>query len=373
MPIHKFFKTKRKLKNDSTAGANHPDNSGILSKPFPPLASRAKSPSDLLDMVGYPRLYNVSSPNLAQQQEEENTKRPPVGPRRVSFHASPPPPPPPLLMPKPKMAVPPTRRMLLRSGWADKTLVEGEEDPPKTPKLRDAPSELEALHQQLLMYQEEQQAWAKRDDEHRKREEWMRKKLEETQAQLKQLRQYQQWHSEVYFSGNDDDEAYCDQDDNDDGEKACCDEAGDDNVYKQKSYRYSYYCPRPCRYSHHHYLPHRRRSYEEEEVESWHSDPSDEEEAEDYEWPVYHPRAVPWRYDPAMAAAAMMYYHHNYLRQAAMIAPSMHQRRRRRTLSDASMRSAPMQRRSSRGGLRQRSLPPEAMLHGPSSSWLPTR
>ncbi|KAI8374178.1 uncharacterized protein BYT42DRAFT_615357 [Radiomyces spectabilis] len=62
MPIARFFKSKSKLRKEPGRGptkAANVDTSGFLSKPFPPLESRAKSPSDILDIAGYPRFIHT--------------------------------------------------------------------------------------------------------------------------------------------------------------------------------------------------------------------------------------------------------------------------------------------------------------------------
>lgn len=66
MTLYKFFKTKQKLRRKDAQRSSTSDldtSAGILAPPFPPLLSRAKSPSDILDFVGYPRLQVRNHPS----------------------------------------------------------------------------------------------------------------------------------------------------------------------------------------------------------------------------------------------------------------------------------------------------------------------
>lgn len=208
------------------------DPSGILTREFPSLVSRAKSPTDVLDLVGYPQFTtegaNTYTPppitsvlhrssqqtdetSLASQQQPPPSSkpiRPTVGPRRSSFHTfsydqgattsshsrkrsvSTPPP---LMMPKPINAVPPTQHTVLQSTAKDKTQVasspsSGEESGAfHVARSSCTEQELESIYQQLKHYQQEQQEWLKREKERRQREDWMYAKLCELQQQLQQL------------------------------------------------------------------------------------------------------------------------------------------------------------------------------------------
>ncbi|CDH55715.1 predicted protein [Lichtheimia corymbifera JMRC:FSU:9682] len=210
------------------------DPSGILTREFPNLASRAKSPTDVLDLVGYPQLttedtnttytpppitnvlhrssQQTDETSLASQQQQPPPSskpiRPTVGPRRSSFHTfsydqgvatsshsrkrsvSTPPP---LMMPKPINAVPPTQHTVLQSTAKDKTQVasspsSGEETGAfHVARSSCTEQELESIYQQLKHYQQEQQEWLKREKERRQREDWMYAKLCELQQQLQQL------------------------------------------------------------------------------------------------------------------------------------------------------------------------------------------
>lgn len=210
------------------------DPSGILTREFPNLASRAKSPTDVLDLVGYPQFttedtnttytpppitsvlhrssQQTDETSLASQQQQPPPSskpiRPTVGPRRSSFHTfsydqgvatsshsrkrsvSTPPP---LMMPKPINAVPPTQHTVLQSTAKDKTQVasspsSGEESGAfQVARSSCTEQELESIYQQLKHYQQEQQEWLKREKERRQREDWMYAKLCELQQQLQQL------------------------------------------------------------------------------------------------------------------------------------------------------------------------------------------
>lgn len=199
------------------------DPSGILTREFPYLASRAKSPTDVLDLVGYPQFttgtttysppissvlhrssQQTDETSVTSQQPSNKPIRPTVGPRRASFHSfsydqgigqgrkrsvSTPPP---LMMPKPVNAIPPTQHTVLQSTSKDKTQVaSSSSSAEESGAFNVAPScteqELESIYQQLKQYQQEQQAWLKRDKERRQREDWMYAKLCEIQYQLQQL------------------------------------------------------------------------------------------------------------------------------------------------------------------------------------------
>ncbi|KAI7884532.1 hypothetical protein K492DRAFT_183178 [Lichtheimia hyalospora FSU 10163] len=232
MPLKKLFKSKRKLGGIEPISKNLPeDSSGILAREFPYLASRAKSPTDVLDLVGYPQFTTAAAAStnftpppitsvlhrssqqtdetsLASQQQQQSTKpiRPTVGPRRASFHSflydqgkighsrkrsvSTPPP---LMMPKPVNAIPPTQDTVLQSTSKDKTQVASSPSSAEesgafhVARSSCTEQELESIYQQLKHYQQEQQEWLKREKERRQREDWMYAKLCELQQQLQQL------------------------------------------------------------------------------------------------------------------------------------------------------------------------------------------
>ncbi|ORY95316.1 hypothetical protein BCR43DRAFT_492788 [Syncephalastrum racemosum] len=255
--MYKLFKKRNesssnnKKRSRGNRRSQNADPYGILSRPFPPLASRAKSPSDLLDFVGYPRL-TLSSPDLTQihsvspRPPPHQQRRPPVGPRRASFHH-------PHVSLPPAVSPPKAHEMLLH--WEDKTEVPDRHTPPallhpaptaiaasaadaeddaakKDAKqdddvvcLASAKHELSVLRKQIWLYRQEQEMRLQREEEHRQREEWMHRKLQETLAQLEQLRlshQVQKEHAQrkqksnverkdhvaASNHNNDDDEAY---------------------------------------------------------------------------------------------------------------------------------------------------------------------
>ncbi|OAD79221.1 hypothetical protein PHYBLDRAFT_162299 [Phycomyces blakesleeanus NRRL 1555(-)] len=146
MALSRLFSTRKKLSKDASGRPKSKPTtaapSGILSKPFPPLSSRAKSPSDVLDFVGYPRLSHStpisqvrkrqSTPQLQPQRHftiRNQTPQPDAEqPQLISHHTPPQPlqplqPLPPLKMPTPRRVIPPTRHML-SAELTDKTLVE---------------------------------------------------------------------------------------------------------------------------------------------------------------------------------------------------------------------------------------------------------
>lgn len=126
-------------------------------------------------------------------------------------------------------------------------------------------SQLDELYQQLQMYKQEQEVWARREDEHRQREQWMREKLEETQLQLQQLwteRQQrdqdaslqhsppQQYHhrvSEMIYYSEDEVSTGSMSEDNDDEE----DIRDDGAPYYSHLWESSYSRPPPPRYRQH--------------------------------------------------------------------------------------------------------------------------
>ncbi|KAG2220917.1 hypothetical protein INT45_013046 [Circinella minor] len=335
MPLPKLFKNKRKLRREPSSSKQFSSRyqmDAILSQEFViNLKSRAKSPTDLLDIVGHPHILNASSPDLlspveSSSSQKQRQQRPSIGPRRASLHSFSPATnnhlsssrtvtaasiattstttavavpssshqifqhqesqkdkklravgvtvyndnnsnnktnnghqhplpssssPPALIMPTPKMAVPQTKQMLLQSNnpWGDKTLKEEDDEqqpagysrdvdplsrasapyellvPPPIPAPsapnqpeerrhhRRSRSEISVLYDKLRSYQQEQEIWAQREKEHRIREEWMMKKLQETRTQLKQLQleAYQQQQSQQQQQRHIIDEAFCDE------------------------------------------------------------------------------------------------------------------------------------------------------------------
>lgn len=64
------IKIKGKRRKRTSASTTDIDTSGILAQPFPPMFSRAKSPSDILDFVGYPK--PIPSPGLTHNINNNN-------------------------------------------------------------------------------------------------------------------------------------------------------------------------------------------------------------------------------------------------------------------------------------------------------------
>lgn len=129
----KIFNQKRKRqepgRHNTSKITMDPASTAILSRHFSPLSSRAKSPSDLLDIVGYPFItnkYTQSSPELIlystplqltnndnNQPQEDNTTR-----QRLTIRNNTTPP----------LQPPDTNHdlLLLETSREDKTLVEEE-------------------------------------------------------------------------------------------------------------------------------------------------------------------------------------------------------------------------------------------------------
>ncbi|KAI9348885.1 hypothetical protein BD770DRAFT_395172, partial [Pilaira anomala] len=119
----------------------------ILSRHFSPLSCRAKSPSDLLDIVGYPTTTTVLfSPILyrtplgldeSQVQEEEEEEEEQEEELRLTIRNN---------------TTPNHDRLLLETSREDKTLVE--EDLTTQEVIR--------LHQKLIEFEKERERWQKR-------------------------------------------------------------------------------------------------------------------------------------------------------------------------------------------------------------------
>ncbi|SAM07169.1 hypothetical protein [Absidia glauca] len=219
MTFYTLFRTKRKLRRKVTqrASTTDLDTSGILAQPFLPMMSRAKSPCDILDFVGYPRtqLPNQSNPpppppspiqhyhrlhlanetlpltirnktptsiiesvtptvtakdnepTLIVHQSSSSTTEPPRD--LAEFQ-----------MPTPKKAVPPTWRML-NADRTEKTLVEDKqynEDDTKQAFL---------LLKQKADFELERQDWARKEEQQRQLEQEMLRMIQENQAKIDQL------------------------------------------------------------------------------------------------------------------------------------------------------------------------------------------
>lgn len=113
MPLAKLFGNKRKDRGGTTVHQisepfHLPQDDEQFSQ-FGPMSSRAKSPSDILDFSGYPRLEPLSN------------KYGGILPKAIGRNGSPPAPQ--LAMPKPKHAIPPANQVLMGEE-RDKTEIE---------------------------------------------------------------------------------------------------------------------------------------------------------------------------------------------------------------------------------------------------------
>ncbi|KAM3586579.1 hypothetical protein VKS41_001647 [Umbelopsis sp. WA50703] len=114
MPLAKLFGNKRKDRGGTSVHQisqpfQLPQDDEQFSQ-FGPMSSRAKSPSDILDFSGYPRLEPPFTKNYAAIQ-----------PKATARNGSPPAPQ--LAMPKPKHAIPPAKQVLMGEE-RDKTEIE---------------------------------------------------------------------------------------------------------------------------------------------------------------------------------------------------------------------------------------------------------
>ncbi|KAL0144323.1 hypothetical protein V8B55DRAFT_1485549 [Mucor lusitanicus] len=208
--LKKIFNPKRKRQEPGRHNTNKitldPASAAILSRHFSPLSSRAKSPSDLLDIVGYPLAANTahyhkfsqSSPDLSTplNEQDENsktitspnaitaataaggdTKTPTVSEPtyRLTIRN--------MTTPLSTSTSSPdlTRdQLLLETSREDKTLVEKE--------ALDHTLEVYRLQQKLLEFENEREAWLQKLRGYIEREEQMRKIIKESQLQINQLK-----------------------------------------------------------------------------------------------------------------------------------------------------------------------------------------
>ncbi|CAO3629709.1 unnamed protein product [Mucor hiemalis] len=207
--LKKIFNPKRKRqepgRHNTSKITMDPVSTAILSRHFSPLSSRAKSPSDLLDIVGYPFMSNQfsrSSPELIlystplqltdnnEQREEEVTNR------RLTIRNNSTPSP---IPPSHHTTTTTTNHdlQLLETSREDKTLVEEEKRKEQEELLLDETKrEMYRLHNKLLDFEHERKVWKQKLQEYIHREEQMRQIIHENQAQIHQLkRMYHQQHS----------------------------------------------------------------------------------------------------------------------------------------------------------------------------------
>lgn len=243
MTLYTLFRTKRKLRGKATqrASTTDLDTSGILAQPFLPMMSRAKSPCDILDFVGYPRTQLANQlnppppppspiqhyhrhhhatdslpltirnktptsfiesvtptvtakdnePTSVVHQSSSSTTEPP---RDLSAFE----------MPTPKKAVPPTWRML-NADRTEKTLVEDKQysrddtkqgkNPTSSPLSCDYPLVTDwpwsllaiLLLKQKADFELERQDWERKEEKHRQLEQDMLRMIQENQAKIDQL------------------------------------------------------------------------------------------------------------------------------------------------------------------------------------------
>ncbi|CAO3606806.1 unnamed protein product [Cunninghamella echinulata] len=238
----KEIKIKGKRRKRTSASTTDIDTSGILAQPFPPMFSRAKSPSDILDFVGYPKpipspglIHNIStnnnnnnnnnnnkdgispmayyqlpmafnipltirnktpeissspSPSNSPHNNNNNNNKPLSNPTSLSSSimvysqnratlSSPSL----LQMPTPKKVIPPTRR-ILNADQNDKTLVLEDQS---TAKKAISIDDVELLRQQMKEIQLERQDWIRLEKERRKVEEDLLRTIKENQDKIKEL------------------------------------------------------------------------------------------------------------------------------------------------------------------------------------------
>lgn len=208
--LKKIFNPKRKRQEPGRHNTNKitldPASAAILSRHFSPLSSRAKSPSDLLDIVGYPLATNTanyhkfsqSSPALSTplNEQDENSitiTSPNVTTAATATGGN----------TKTPIVTEPTYRLtirnmttplststsspdlnrdqlLLETSREDKTLVEKE--------ALDHTLEVYRLQQKLLEFENERELWHQKLRGYIEREEQMRKIIKESQLQINQLK-----------------------------------------------------------------------------------------------------------------------------------------------------------------------------------------
>lgn len=208
--LKKIFNPKRKRQEPGRHNTNKitldPASAAILSRHFSPLSSRAKSPSDLLDIVGYPlattttnyHKFSQSWPDLSTPLNEhdensiiitspntattttiagESTTAPTATEPayRLTIRN--------MTTPLSTSSSSPdlTRdQLLLETSREDKTLVEKD--------ALDHTLEVYHLQQKLLEFENEREAWHQKLRGYIEREEQMRKIIKESQLQINQLK-----------------------------------------------------------------------------------------------------------------------------------------------------------------------------------------
>ncbi|CEP09264.1 hypothetical protein [Parasitella parasitica] len=195
--LKKIFNTKRKRQEPGRHNTNKitldPASATILSRHFSPLSLRAKSPSDLLDIVGFPlaasnvnfQKFSQSSPDLTTSLNDDDGNSITTTPAvtitasseptyRLTIRN----------MTTPLSSSAPaspdlTKDQLLETSREDKTLVERDFD---------HSMEVYRLRQKLLEFENEREAWNYKLRGYIEREEQMRKIIQLNQLQINQLK-----------------------------------------------------------------------------------------------------------------------------------------------------------------------------------------
>lgn len=193
--LKKLFQSKRRKQSnkqkDNPKVAMDPASLAILNRHFSPLSFQVKSPSSVLDIVGYPRLTvrNVVTPDQEPAQEQKH----------------------------------------------EKTLLEEQ----------DTLDEVSQLHQRLEEFERERDLWHRKLQEYMLREEQLRRIIQDNQIQINQLRKRvssHSWSDEIYNS-----RMY----NNSDGSDSNDDDPNEEDLYYcyyPLRRRHSYYSPYPYAY-----------------------------------------------------------------------------------------------------------------------------
>ncbi|KAI8086883.1 uncharacterized protein B0P05DRAFT_532762 [Gilbertella persicaria] len=186
--LKKIFSSKRKHQDSGTRHtmsriSMDPASAAILTRHFSPLSSRVKSPSDLLDIIGYPvtSVKNNSPSPSGQTQSKSEEKTSPQYRLIIRNNATP---------NTPSSASDSQSIVLLETSREDKTLVElGIHTTEQcTAELSLDNAELERLHQKILEFEHEREVWHQKFQDYAEREEQMKKIIQENQVQINQLR-----------------------------------------------------------------------------------------------------------------------------------------------------------------------------------------
>lgn len=164
-----FYKRKRQEPKRHNASKITMDAASIaiLTRHFSPLSCRAKSPSDLLDIVGYPHtlVFHTSLPPTITPLVEPTVSPPSPAeeePVRLTVR---------------NRTMTPQALLLLETSREDKTLVEEDK----------MDAQLEALKQRLIQFEQEREGWKDKLRVYIQREEQLRKIIRENQAKIQQL------------------------------------------------------------------------------------------------------------------------------------------------------------------------------------------